>query len=361
MKKALFTGIPLALALTSNAQDTTAVTGSPVTFSAYVEGYYSYDFNKPPDHNRPAFLFNYNRSNEFNVNLAFVRASYNKERVRATFAIAAGTYMNANYSAEPGVIKNIYEADAGYKLSNKRNLWLDIGILPSHIGWESAVGKDNWTLTRSIVAENSPYYEGGARLTYTTDNGKIAVSALALNGWQRITRVNGNSLMSWGTQLLVKPSDKVTLNYSTFLGTDSPDSTRRWRFYHDIYGIIQFSEKIGLTAGFDIGTEQVRKRSSDHNVWYSPVVIVRYTPVPKWAIAARGEYFNDKDQVIVVTGTQHGFRTSGVSLNLDYLPTSNIALRVEGRTFHSKDDIFLKDERPRRNDTAVTFSVAVAF
>ena len=28
-------------------------------------------------------------------------------------ALAAGTYMNANYAAEPGVLKNIYEANAG--------------------------------------------------------------------------------------------------------------------------------------------------------------------------------------------------------------------------------------------------------
>ena len=39
-------------------------------------------------------------------------------------------------------------ANAGYKLSAKKAWWLDIGVLPSHIGFESAVGKDNWTLTR---------------------------------------------------------------------------------------------------------------------------------------------------------------------------------------------------------------------
>ncbi len=100
----------------------------------------------------------------------------------------------------------------------KKNLWFDVGILPSHIGFETAIGKYNWTLTRSIVAENSPYFESGARLSYTTDNGKLSLTALALNGWQRITRVDGNSLMSWGTEIYYKPSGKVTLNYSTFFG-----------------------------------------------------------------------------------------------------------------------------------------------
>ena len=70
------------------------------------------------------------------------------------------------------------------------------GIFTSHIGFESAVSKDCWTLTRSILADNSPYYESGARLTYTSNNNKWLISALALNGWQRIQRPAGNSLMS---------------------------------------------------------------------------------------------------------------------------------------------------------------------
>ena len=32
------------------------------------------------------------------------------------------------------------------KLAKKKNLWIDAGILPSHIGFESAVSKDCWTL-----------------------------------------------------------------------------------------------------------------------------------------------------------------------------------------------------------------------
>lgn len=110
--------------LTANAQDTTSSitsqTANALIFSGYVEGYYTYDFTKPANNNRPGFLYNHNRHNEFNVNLAFVKASYSSERVRANLAVAAGTYMNANYAAEPATLKNIYEANAGYKLSTKK-------------------------------------------------------------------------------------------------------------------------------------------------------------------------------------------------------------------------------------------------
>jgi hypothetical protein len=360
MRKFL-TAVVCLLGTAAVAQDSIKKVEPSVTFGGYVEGYYSYDFNKPSDNNRPGFLYSHNRHNEFNLNLAFIKASYNAERVRANLAIAAGTYMNANYAAEPGVLKNIYEANAGYKLSATSNLWLDIGILPSHIGFESAISKDCWTLTRSMVAENSPYFESGARLGYTTRDGKLGLSALALNGWQRITRVNANSLMSWGTQVVVKPTDKITLNYSTFLGTDRPDSARLWRIYHNIYGIFQFTDKIGLTAGVDLGTEQVSKGSKDKSNWWAPVVILRFTPAAQWAFALRGEYFSDENGVIIATGTPNGFKTSGLSLNVDYLPIPNVALRIEGRTFNSKDDIFIKNGVSKSNAAAVTLSAAVSF
>lgn len=362
MKKTmLIVAVLLGGAVNAQNSTTTETELTPLTISGYIEGYYSYDFNKPGNNSRPAFLYNFNRHNEFNVNLAFVKAAYAKDRVRANVAIAMGTYMNANYAAEPGTLRNIYEANAGYKLSAKKNLWLDIGVMPSHLGFESAVGKDNWTLTRSMLAENSPYFEGGVRLSYISDNGKLLLAGLALNGWQRITRVEGNSLLSYGTQVYYKATDKITLNYSTFVGTDKADSVRLWRYFHNAYAIFQLADQLGLTAGFDIGTEQKAGNRDKYNTWYSPVGILRFTPNPKWAIALRGEYYSDEDGVIIATGTVNGFKTTGASLNIDYLPQPAVVLRLEGRTFKSKDAIFAKDANFKETNTAITFSTAISF
>lgn len=362
MKKIILV-IAFSYSVNTMAQDTALQAGNKEQFtvSGYVDAYYSYDLNKPTGNYRPAFLYSHNRSNEFNINLAFVKGSYAADRVRANIALAVGTYMNANYAAEPGVLKNIFEANVGFKLSKSKTLWLDMGILPSHIGLESAISKDCRTVTRSLMAENSPYYESGAKLTYGTGNGKWTFSALALNGWQRIQRVAGNSLMSWGTQVQYKPTDKVLLNYSTFLGTDKPDSARLWRYFHNLYGIIQLNDKVEASFCFDIGQEQETKGNSKMNTWYTPAVILRYAPVDQWAFAVRGEYYSDEDGVIIATGTSNGFKTSGVSANVDYLPVKNIALRLEGRLLNSKDDIFIKGESSTNNNAAITFSAAVSF
>ena len=42
---------------------------SSLTFSGYVEVYYSYDFGNPGNHERPSFFYNFNRHNEANLNL----------------------------------------------------------------------------------------------------------------------------------------------------------------------------------------------------------------------------------------------------------------------------------------------------
>jgi hypothetical protein len=357
MKK-IFLGAALLMSLPAITQDST---GGTLTVSGYAEAYYQYDFNKPADNNRPGFIYSHNRHNEFNLNLGFIKAAYAAERVRANLALAAGTYINANYAAEPGVLKNIYEANAGIKISKKKNLWLDAGIFGSHIGFESAISKDCWNLTRSILAENSPYFEAGAKLTYITDDGKWTLSGLALNGWQRIKRVDGNSLMSWGTQIQFKPSDKVLLNYSTFIGTDKPDSARLSRFFHNIYGVFNVNDKFGITAGFDIGTEEKSPGSSDKNAWYSPVLILKYAFHKNWTIAGRVEHYNDKNGVIIATGTPNGFQTTGYSLNIDHSPAKNVLVRMELRNLSSKDKIFSKPSGNTDNNTFVTGSVAVSF
>ena len=150
MKKILL-GATVFMSTVALAQDSLS-TSNPLTFSGYIETYYTYDFNKPVDNNRPGFIYSHNRHNEFNANLGFVKASYNAEKVRANLALAAGTYMNANYAAEPGVLKNIYEANAGFKIG-KKNLWLDAGIFSSHIGFESAIGKDNSISTSALPSK----------------------------------------------------------------------------------------------------------------------------------------------------------------------------------------------------------------
>jgi hypothetical protein len=328
--------------------------------SGFADVFYVYDFNQPKSIERQAFLFNHNRHNEFNLNLGLVQLGLEHTKYRANIALQTGTYATDNYSAEPGVLQNIFEANIGISLNKKNNLWLDAGIMPSHIGFESAISMDNWTLTRSLLAENSPYFLSGAKLTFNP-NEKWELAGLILNGWQRIQRLEGNSLLSFGTQVNFKPTETTTLNWSSFIGTDDPDRTRRMRYFNNFYGQFQLTEKVGLITGFDLGAQQVRIGSSDYNLWLSPVIIGQYSISQSWKVAIRAEYYQDHTGILIPTETMNGFRTSGLSLNLDYSPSTLIICRIEGRWMNSEDPIFETKTNTSTNNFIIGTSIAIRF
>jgi len=332
-----------------------------VKVSGYLESYYGYDFNRPTDNNRPGFIYSHNRHNELGLNLAFIKGNYDNGRLRANLAVMAGTYTNANLAAEPGVLKNIFEANAGLKLTKTANLWLDAGVFPSHIGFESAVSKDCWVLSRNISSENTPYYESGAKLSYGSNDGKLTACLLYLNGWQRMTRQDGNSQPAGGLQLSWKPTSRIIVNYSNYLGTEGADSIRVRRFYHNLYAIFQLTERFGLTLGLDYGKQQTEKRSQKYHEVWSPVAVARYMINSKWALAGRAEYYDDRAGVFIATGTANGFKTNGYSMNVDYAPVANAVLRLEGKIYQSKDPIFVRREKQVTENAALTASIAVSF
>lgn len=308
------------------------------TFSAYGEFYYSYDFSNPQNHEKPNFIYNHKRHNEVNANLILLRANYSDKSIRANLGLMTGTYAQYNLNTEPALFQFIYEANIGVKLSKKNNIWLDAGILPSHIGFESAISEDCWTLTRSILAENSPYYETGLKISFINKKEKLTLAFLVLNGWQRIKKPDYIQNPSFGFQLNYKANERLTFNYSNFIGNDKPDSMHSIRIFHNFYTQYEPTGKIGIIAGFDIGTDKYNTK--DYGVWYSPVIIVRYSLKNNLNMAVRGEYYSDKHNVIIPTNTINGFQVSGISTNLDYRINKKVQCRIEGKMYDSVDNIF---------------------
>lgn len=353
--KSLFL-LPLcSLALDTEAQSL----DSSITLSGYAELYYSYDMAAPDNHLRPGYFYAFNRHNEVNVNLALVKLGYAKQHVRGNIALMAGTYAQANMAAEPGMLQSVYEANAGVKLSKAHDLWLDAGVLPSHIGFESAIGMDCWTLTRSLSAENTPYFEAGVRLSYSSTNGKWYAAGLLLNGWQRITRPYGNNTPAFGTQLTYKPTDRTTINWSTFVGNDKPDTVGQLRLFNNLYAQLQATDRFGMILGFDIGVEQAASGDSSA-LWVNPTTIFRYQVNDRTFLAARWELYRDEDGAIIASGTPNGFNTMGYSLNVDQWIAPNVVWRTEVRMLQGQDKLFADaDGHATESNFAITTSLAI--
>lgn len=328
-----------------------------LTFSGYGELYYSSDFSKVVDEEKPSFIYNHKKLGVIQMNLAFLKASYSNKTFRGNVALMAGNYPRYNLANEHSWARIIYEANAGIKIVKNRNIWLDGGVMPSHIGFESALGADCWTLTRSLLAENSPYYETGFKLSSASKNEKWNASILALNGWQKIKRPDGIRKPSFGAQINYRPNEKVFVNYSNFVGSDKPDSLGNTRIFHNFYAQIQGSKKLGFILGFDIGSE--KNSSSNRKFWYSPVVISRLKLNNTNTCAARIEYYSDAKEIIVSTNTINGFQTLGYSLNFDHNVSRNLLFRIETKRFESKDAIFSRKKLPAKQNLSITTALCL--
>jgi hypothetical protein len=329
-----------------------------LTVSAYLETYFQYDANQPKNHTRPAFLYNHTRHNEFNINLAMAKLAYRSPTLRANLALMAGNYPAANLAAEPQWAQNVFEANIGVKLSKNNDIWLDAGILPSHIGMETAIGKDNWAATRSLMADNSPYFETGARVSYTSPNAKWYLAALALNGWQNITRPDGLENLAVGTQITFTPHSKFSINSSTFAGNVLTDTINVQRVYHDLYATYQVSDKVALAACFDIGAQQRAANRSKRDTWTALSAMLKLNWKPdKLSTVLRAERFNDPQGIIYGTGTPSGFALWHYSLNLDYRIHPKCLWRVETKLMQGDDKIFTKENAPLRSN----FSIVTMF
>ncbi len=299
----------------------------PLTIQAYVEGYYAW--NSKPTSEKPAYLFSHNRLHEFSVNLALVKLAYQDESVRSTIGLGVGSYMQANYSAEEGVWKQVYEANVGLKLG--KYCWIDLGVLPSHIGAESAIGMDNISLSRSLSAENSPYFETGAKLSYSSSKGNWYAAVLALNGWQRIQKSATQKGLAYGHQLQYKPNNSVILNSSSYLAEEGKDSLR---FFHNFY--VQYSpgNKLQLLANVDFGSQENPSSGKSSN-WWNTGMQVRYGFHKNWSMNFRAEYFADKSRYFLLGLAAEKDAVWGTSIGTDFIPYKNMIWRLEYRYLES--------------------------
>ncbi|MFY8191235.1 MAG: porin [Bacteroidia bacterium] len=343
--------------ITATANTDSTKTAKPsISWEAFGDFFWAYDNNKPTGENRQPFLYNHNRHASVDLNLAYFKLGISHARYRANLSVQTGTYVYDNYASDHDLLRYFQEANAGIAINKKKNLWLDAGIFASHIGFESAISAENINLSRSLLAENSPYYMAGAKLSFEP-NPSWKMSASILNGWQRIQPIAGNSLPALGTQITYTKNQKFLFNWSSFTGTIDPDSSRRMRYFHNLYGQWKIGEKILLIAGLDFGIQQTGKSSASYHTWFSPIAVAQYRLSERIKIGSRIERYADINNAHIAPINNQGFDCSGYSLNLDFAPNPSILLRAEIRHLQSSTAIFKNDEKWQTGNTFALASV----
>ena len=334
-----------------------------VTFGAYVDAYFGYDFNRPADKDRP-YAISSNRHDEIAINIAILKFEIHAPRVRLALSPAFGTLMEINYANEPPLYKNLYEAYAGFRPFKNRKIWVDAGIFVSPYTNENAISMDQITYTRSLGSEDAPYYLSGVRATVPVTP-KVKTMLYVLNGWQVIKA--DHHLQSLGSNVEYKPTKKLSINWDLFGGdvrTDSFPNDRK-RYYSDINVVWNNDGKFTATVCGGAGLQQLvdSLNKMNQHQWYSGAVQFRYRFHPAHAVGVKFDYFNDPDAVLVksVLGKE-GIVVSSAPLNYTWFVTDNCQFRMEARNLTGKSEIFYdRSQKATKASNVFICSLAVRF
>lgn len=333
-----------------------------VKFGGFVDAYYAFDFNRPRTMDR-AYTTQPARHNEFNVNLAYVEAVLSGARVRGRVALQLGTSVQSNYAAEPrvgtvsgsDVSRYIQEAVVGVKVAP--SLWVDGGIYLSHIGSESWISRDNLTYTRSLIADFSPYYQAGVKVTWQATP-SLTAQLNVVNGWQNISETNGDKAVGGRVDWVASP--KATFFAYNLIGNEAPDTVAsRLRLFQGMGVKWTPNARLILTGTFDVGSQDGDEKTAR---WHGASLIARLQATSGTAVVARVEQYSDPQQVLIVTRSDRPFMATGGSLGVDLTPAPRMSWRTELRTLVGRNAIFpANDGAPKKGNTFFVSSLALSF
>ena len=220
--------------------------------------------------------------------------------------LAGGEAPDAVHSAEPDRwTRHIYQASVTY---DAKIVQLEAGVYPSHIGFEGFFTKDNWNYTRGILAELSPYYQTGVKVSRTL-NAHWSAQLHLLRGWQNISDSHAPNAL--GTQIAYSDA-KWSASFNAYLNDH--------RKFGDLVATYKATPKLTL------GTSVDRGRDLPAN-WLGAGVWARFAIDDRNALAFRAERFRDPDDGI--SGQRGTLREATVTYELR--PRKHTILKLEGR------------------------------
>jgi len=289
------------------------------TLSGFADMYFGKQRGNAPQ--KPSFFYNHRVNNQLRTNLLLLKGEFQLPRFHATLGLMTGDYSRYNLAAEPIWARPFNEAFLGVKLSKTHDIWWDFGIYGSFLGIESAISSDCPTLTRSLVAENSPYYLSGTRFMYLSKNKKHEAGFHVLNGWQRIAWEPSIRRPSFGAHYKVQISKGFSLMYGAFYGSIYPDSLSVNRFYQHV-NLALNKGKWEQWGTADLGVES-------GSLWAAAQWITRYTFNRHWSLAQRMEVFYDPDNRCARIGAQKATVLGSLTLCPSYQWSERVVLRLE--------------------------------
>ncbi len=272
------------------------------------------------------------RDNAFGLNIFQLSGQYNSEKLRATATMHYGDLPASAWSPQFNFLQ---EANIGFKVNKK--IWIDAGLFKTHIGTEALLPKDNIASSLSVITFYEPWWQSGIKVSYTP-NDRLFLCLHLLNGYNTFIEVNKKK--SVGVAAIYTFSDKGSLGYYSLYGDETPDtiSGTHLRLLNNFVFTYMLTPKLKTIIGIDYISQQnsgISDPAKTASV-YSAILTLRYQLKPKTAIYGRFEIYNDADGMLsgIILDAKNnltGYKLIGYTLGLEYKPTDNSYVRLEGR------------------------------
>lgn len=273
----------------------------PMDISGLIDGYYSYNANRPSDaaNGQVNDLYNFNdKTDQFNLSELRLTLNHDPDPVGAHVDLFYGrtnTLINGSSHDQGDYIE---QAFLSLKPPKAKGLELDFGKFVTSAGAEVIESKDNWNYSRSILfAWAIPYYHFGLRTSMPVSK-TDTIGVQVVNGWNNVTSNNGGVTIGL-TNALVKPKYTWNLNYYT--GPSNTSTQNGYRNLVDTTLLLTPSAKFNAYLNYDYGqnrdglvqTSDGTIGDTNLNHWQGVAVAAHEQVTGTSALTGRFEFFHD--------------------------------------------------------------------
>jgi len=282
-----------------------------LNLGAFVDGYYSQNWNTPRSSTNANSFHPYSNNTGFNLAWVGVDASVDPAPVGATLQLRFGPAtpnLALGDASIPGGIGYVQNGFVSWKPQGKEgNLTLILGKFDTVFGAEVAQSHLNMNYTRGYLYNLAqPFFHTGLRADWVASD-LLTVKLLAVNGWNNT--IDNNQGKSFGAQVTLTPAEMASFSLGYLGGPEdagfvaNPDASKpgqaatvwnpgadsRWRHLVDFVADIKPTKDFRIVANGDYVTQKTTAADITQS-WYGAALLARYAFSDVWAAAVRGEY-----------------------------------------------------------------------
>lgn len=258
---------------------------------------------------------------------------------------------------DDGILQAVKQVYVSYAPNNI--IKFTAGSWATHVGYELVDPQLNRNYSMSYMFTNGPFFHTGVKADLTLGKSGVMVGVANPTDFKYVPDgvINKKFFLA---QYSYTGSDflKLYLNYVGGQGVDTSKSNQV-----DVVITSKISDKFSL--GYNGTVSSVQKWNGEKNLggksWWGSAIYINVDPTSKFGLTLRSEYFSDKNELKIYTGTMTGTKVLANTLSANF-KVDNLTIIPEFRIDHSSEQIFTKsDATPTKTAANVLLAAVYSF